>query len=115
MAEGITLGDPESLLSTSALRTYCDNGRRVLRPLYNELHIAADELEAALRFLPSADPRMGGFDSRVRAKLVSAHLRRSGDAVEAAVSSLVRTFMSYRKHFITEAPSRPRRAFQVDA
>jgi hypothetical protein len=111
---GISLGNPEDLRSTSALREYCENGRTLIRPLYNELHIAADELEAMLRLVPSNDPSFGGLDSRVRAKIVAGHLRRSGDAAEAAVVSLVKCFMSYRKHFLIPPAAANRPVFDIN-
>ena len=110
----ISLGNPDDLRSTSALRTYCENGRLLIRPLYHELHVAADELEAMLRLLPSADPRMAGMDSRVRAKIVAGHLRRAGDAAEASVVSLVKCFMSFRKHYVLPPAAASRPAFDIN-
>ena len=108
------IGNPEALLSTSALREYCDNGRRVLRPLYTELRIAGEELEAALRYVPVPNSQFGALDSRVRARLVASHLRHSAQAVEVAVASLVRTYLSYRRHFLDDTQPDRRPQFRVD-
>lgn len=116
MSGELTFGDPE-FFSTSQIRDYCDKSARLIRPLYNELHIAGEELEAVLRYVPSANPQMGGLDSRVRAKFVASHMHRSADAVEVAVVSLRRTYMSFRKHFIAEldaAAGKKRPAFKFD-
>ncbi|MEU7524653.1 hypothetical protein AB0A74_02845 [Saccharothrix sp. NPDC042600] len=113
MSGQLAFGDPE-FFSTSQIRDYCNNGARLLRPLYNELHIAAEELEAVLRFVPSTNPQAGGLDSRVRAKFVAGHLHRSADAVEVAVASLRRTYMSFHKHFVNDQPPKPKRQFTFD-
>lgn len=117
MSGVLTFGDPE-FFSTSQIRDYCDRGAKLIRPLYGELHIAAAELEAVLKFVPSANPSMGGLDSRVRAKFVASHMHRSAEAVEVAVVSLRKTYMSFRKHFVAEleAAGRTKRpAFKFDA
>ncbi|NKE63712.1 hypothetical protein FXN61_46175 [Lentzea sp. PSKA42] len=116
MSGELSFGDPE-FFSTSQIRDYCDRGAKLIRPLYNELHIAAEEMEAVLRYVPSANPSMGGLDSRVRAKFVASHMHRSADAVEVAVTSLRKTYMSFRKHFIAEleaASGKKRPAFKFD-
>lgn len=117
MSGELSFGDPE-FFSTSQIRDYCDRGAKLIRPLYGELHIAAGELEAVLKYVPSANPSMGGLDSRVRAKFVASHLHRAADAVEVAVISLRRTYMSFRKHYIAEleaAKTRTRPAFKFDS
>lgn len=114
---GELIGDPE-FFSTSQIRDYCDRGAKLIRPLYGELHVAGSELEAVLKYVPSANPHMGGLDSRVRAKIVASHMHNAAEAVEVAVVSLRRTYMSFRKHFIAEldaAAGKKRPAFKFDA
>lgn len=96
-----SFGEPE-FHSTTQLQQYVKSGRALLRPLYHELHVAAAELEAALKHVPSSNPSMFNADSRVRAKLVAKHLRHSADAVEVATSNLVRTYASFLKHYTNE-------------
>lgn len=115
MAEqSFSLGDPE-FFSPRAIREYCENGRKLIRPLYHELHVSAEELEMVLRDVQSANPQMFGQDSKVRARIVAKHLRQSAEAVEVASASLARTYQSFRKHYLAEAnaKSRPRRQFDV--
>ena len=112
------LGEPE-FFSTSQIAAYCNNARLVLRPLYAELHIAAEELEAALRYVRSANPSAMGVDSRLRAHLVAGHLRRAAEGVEMTIGSIVRTHGSFRRHFVAELEqsgyrARPRREFKFD-
>lgn len=106
------LGEAE-FLSPRAIREYCNNGRRVIRPLYHELHVAAEELEMVLRDLPSSNPHAFGADSRFRARLVSGHLRRAAEAAEVCAASLVRTYSSFHKHFLAEVPRRQARPFDM--
>lgn len=109
MAENNMLGDPE-FFSPRLIREYCNNARNVIRPMYHELHVSAEEMEMVLRDLPSSNPHMFGQDSKVRARLVASHLRRAADAVEIAAASMVRTYMSFRKHYMAELNPRPNRA-----
>lgn len=109
-----TLGDPE-FLSTSQLRAYCENGRILVRPLANELRIASEELQGALKEVPGQSPWMLGADSKVRARIVSAHLKHAADGVDAAVVGLVRTFLSFEKHFLHPAGGSTRkRTFTIE-
>jgi hypothetical protein len=101
MAEVMAFGEPE-FFSTSAIRDYCGNARRVLRPMHHELLVGAEELQAALRFVKSADPKAAGLDSRVRARLVARHMRTAADALLVAQTSMVKTYLSFRKHFVVE-------------
>lgn len=112
----LVFGDPE-FGSTTQLREYINNGRAIVRPLYHELHVASEELIAVLSHVKSVNPHAFGLDSRVRARIVGAHLRRSGEAMEAASVSLVKCYMSFRKHYVDElqkAPQRQRREFKFD-
>lgn len=97
----LTLGEPE-FFSTSQIQQYIGNARGLLRPLYHELHVSAEELEAALRYVRSANPAAFGLDSRVRARLVASHLRRAADSVEVTCAALVRTYLAFRKHYVAE-------------
>jgi hypothetical protein len=110
------LGSPE-FVSSSAIRKYCENARRLLHPLYHELHVSAEELEVALRFVRSADPKLGGMDSRVRAKLVARQMKRAADAIEVASKSTVGTYMAFLKHYspeVQEAKKKTPRRFVFD-
>jgi hypothetical protein len=112
----LVFGDPE-FGSTSQLRDYINNGRAIVRPLYHELHVASEELIAVLSHVKSVNPSAFGLDSRVRARIVGAHLRRSADAMEAASVSLVKCYMSFRKNYVNELQSAPkprRRTFNFD-
>jgi hypothetical protein len=112
----LVFGDPD-FGSTSQLRDYINNGRLIVRPLYHELHVASEELIAVLSHVKSANPHAFGLDSRVRARIVGAHLRRAGEAMETANSSLVKCYMSFRKHYTNElqaAPKAKRREFRFD-
>ncbi|WP_199443853.1 plasmid transfer protein TraA [Umezawaea beigongshangensis] len=117
MAE-LTFGEPE-FFSTSQIRDYCGNARNVLRPMFAELHVSAEELEAALKYVKSANPHMGGLDSRVRAKLVARHLHTAADAIVVAQTSVVKTYLAFRKHYVDELVAagnrnHQRRQFQFD-
>ncbi|AXX29405.1 hypothetical protein KCV87_09980 [Actinosynnema pretiosum subsp. pretiosum] len=101
MAEMMAFGEPE-FFSTSQIRDYCGNARRILRPMHTELIVASEELGASLKYVRSADPKLMGADSRVRAALVSRHLRNAADALLVAQTSMVKTYMSFRKHYVVE-------------
>lgn len=111
------LGSPE-FVSSSSIRQYCENARRLFHPLYHELHVSAEELEMALRFVKSVDPKLAGLDSRVRAKLVSRQLKQGAAAIEVASKSMVGTYMAFLKHFnpeVAEARSKGKgRRFEFD-
>ncbi|AOS65006.1 hypothetical protein [Actinoalloteichus hymeniacidonis] len=108
MAEN-RLGEPE-FFSTSSIKEYCTKGRDLLRPLHHELAVSAEEMQVVLTYVP-------GVDSRVRARLVAAHLRRASAAVEVANLEIVRTFLSFQRHFtqeLSQAKRTPRRKFEFD-
>ncbi|WP_243790176.1 hypothetical protein [Saccharopolyspora gloriosae] len=95
------LGSPE-FVSSSAIREYCENARRLFHPLYHELHVSAEELEVALRYVKTADPKFGGMDSRVRSKLVARQLKQAAAAIEVASKSSVGAYMAFLKHYSPE-------------
>ena len=101
------LPEPE-FFSPRLIREFCDTARRTIRPIYHELHVSAEELEHVLRDLPSTNPHVFGQDSKVRARIVAGHMRRSADAIEVAAASLARTYMSFRKHYLAEIAAKPR-------
>jgi len=110
------LPEPE-FFSTSQLREWLTKGRSILQPMSSDLHIASEELITVLKYTESANPHLFGMDAKVRARLVGAHLRRAGEAVEAANLSLLKTYLSFRKHYVPEThPSRHghRRQFNFD-
>lgn len=111
MTVGFSLGEPE-FVSASSLRLYCERGRQLIRPLGPELHIASLELRAALREIPG--DRIGNVDSKVRARIVAAHLHHASQGIEAAVTGLVRTYLSFEKHFIHVKPERSKRYFDLN-
>lgn len=114
MSAQFSLGDA-NIRSTSQLRDYCNNGRLLIRPLANELRIAAEELQAALKELPGGNVYLLGTDTRVRARIVASHLRHAAEGVEATCGSLVRTFLSFDKHFVqSENAKNPKRIFNIN-
>ncbi|WHT21902.1 hypothetical protein N8J89_12815 [Crossiella sp. CA-258035] len=103
-----TLGDVE-LFSASSLRDYCNNARLLIRPLHHELLIASEELQAALSEVPGGHWAAMGVDQKVRARLVAKHLRHAAEGVELVSANVVRTYLSYRKHFQPGVPPARRR------
>jgi hypothetical protein len=101
VGNNLTFGEPE-FFASSHIHDYCNNIRTLMRPLVSELHVSAEELEAALKHVKSVNPQAFGLDSRVRAKLVAAHLRRASEAAEVMCASAVRTYLSFRKHYVAE-------------
>ncbi|WP_158842667.1 hypothetical protein [Saccharothrix deserti] len=101
MAEMMAFGEPE-FFSTSQIRDYCGNVRKVLRPMHHELMVSAEELAATLKYVKSVDPKFLGTDSRVRAVLVARHMRNAADALLVAQTSVVKTYLSFRKHYVVE-------------
>jgi hypothetical protein len=118
MAEMMAFGEPE-FFSTSQIRDYCGNVRRILRPMHHELIVGSEELGAALKFVKSVDPKLFGADSRVRAALVARHMRNAADALLVAQTSMVKTYLSFRKHYVVELDAAKHkdkgRAFKFDA
>lgn len=108
MAKKLYFGEPE-FFNNIMIRDYVNNGRLLLRPLYNELAIAGEELQAVLTSVGSANPSMFGMDSLVRGRLVAAHLRRSSAAVRVASKELVRTYQSFKKHYAPEIDEQRRK------
>jgi hypothetical protein len=104
------LGDP-NFQSTSHLKAYCEHGRQFLRPVANELRIASEELKAALKEIPG--DRIGNVDSKVRARIVSAHLLHAAEGVEMTCAGLVRCFLSFEKHFLHNSPARSKKVFKL--
>lgn len=95
------LPEPE-FFSTSQLKEWLNKGSAVLKPMATDLHVASEELIAVLAYTQSANPHLFGVDSKFRARIVGAHLRRAGEAVEAANISLLKTYLSFRKHYVDD-------------
>ncbi|TWP51714.1 hypothetical protein FKR81_12665 [Lentzea tibetensis] len=110
----LVFGEPD-FFSSSQIRDYCNNARMLMRPVANELRVGAEELEAALKYVKSANPMPFGLDSRVRAKLVAKHMIRGAEAVEVLCGSMVKTYLSFRKHYVAElSMASNRREFKFD-
>jgi hypothetical protein len=118
MTDRPSLGDAE-FTDNLAIRDYCNRLRLVSHHLGVEVAIAAAELQAALGQIPGNQFALG-LDSRVRARLVAAHLHRAAEAQTAAAAAAVRAYASFRKHFQPELAavnrnSRPRKRFEFKA
>lgn len=76
---------------------------KLLRQIGNELYLQsyfrADELEAALKNYKGKWYHFGA-STRIRAKLVTAHLRIGADGVAAWALSGVKMTHSFHKHFV---------------
>lgn len=107
----LMLGEPV-FTKTSEIRDYCENGRKLIRPLANEFRIASEELKAALKEIPGRSPYLLGADSKVRAMIVARHLEHAAEGVDAAVAGLIRTWLSFEKHFLQEHKT-SKRAFDI--
>jgi len=111
-------GEPE-FYSSSQIHNFCNKARQLMRPLHNELHISAEELQAVLKHVTSANPQVFGMDSRFRAKLVAKHMHHAADAIEVATVSVVRCYASFRQHYVKPMSERDkspeRRPFKFDA
>ena len=120
MSQMQAFGEPE-FFSTSQIRDYCGNARAVLKPMYHELTVSAEELQAALRYVRSVDPKFFGADSIVRAKLVARHVHNAADGLLVAQTSMVKAYLSFRKHYVVELDAAKEqakargRAFKFDA
>lgn len=117
MSEKQNLLDEPVFESPRMIREFCENARKVLRPVYLHLALTADELEAVLRDHPTVGPSRMGMDARVRARLVAGHMRRAAEGLGVASIELPRTFTSYRKHFLEPLQAdrgRQRRQFDVN-
>lgn len=115
MASGLSIGTPE-FHATSEVRKYCEDGRKLLRPLSNELLLASEELRAALREVPTGrgGAMAGRVDSRYQARIVAAHLKHSADGVNTAVAGLVRTWLSFERNFLNATPERSKKYFDLN-
>lgn len=102
----LKLGEPD-FISISSVRLYCERARTVIRPMIGELEVASSELWAVLREIPGE--RIGNVDAKVKARLVSRHLKASSNALNVGVVELVRTYQSLLKHFNPTAPEAHRR------
>ena len=109
MASSFSLGDPD-FVSTSALRAYCESGRKLIRPLGPELHMASIELRAALKEIPLAEGNV-----RWRARMVATHLDKAAEGIEHAVAGLVRTYLSFERNFINQSPKSAKRHFDLNS
>ena len=103
-----------------AIRDYCGAVRKILHQYAAELDMAAAELEAALGE-SRGTTGMLGIDSRVRARLVARHMKDSAEALRASSAGVIRTYGSFRKHFMPELeaarkgrPVKPRFEFKPE-
>lgn len=119
MAAIHVLPEPE-FFSTSQLKNWLGKGSALLKPMANDLRVAAEELRVVLAYTESTNPHLFGTDSKIRARLVAAHLRRAGEAVETADLSLLKTYLSFRRHYVDDMRGgrhggrAPRRSFKFD-
>ncbi|HVK05101.1 MAG TPA: hypothetical protein VM490_16610 [Armatimonadaceae bacterium] len=115
MSSPFSLGSPE-FYATSQLQQYCNNGRNLIRPLANELRIAAEELQAALREVPAVrgGVLLAPIERRRLARQTSKHLVVAAEGVEMACSGLVRTYLSFQRNYVNVTPERSKRAFDLD-
>jgi hypothetical protein len=111
MAVVRTIPEPD-FTDSRALRIYCNTVRRTLHQAAMHIHVAASELEAALRTVPVTDTsRMTARSvQRRRARQVSRHMKHAAECMVAGSSAAVRTWGEYRRVFLQEgAPVRGRR------
>lgn len=102
------LGEAE-FTNNKAIREYCERVRKATHILGLELAMAAAELEAALSQIPGQTGYLG-VDSKVRARLVSRHLKSASDAMRSCAAAATRTHGSFRKHFEMELNQAGRKA-----
>ena len=82
----------------SDIRKYTETVRKLSRALAVELEFSAQELEAALRYLPPG-PSESTLGVRRKARSVARHLRRAAEGQRVVGVEAVRTWGSLRKHF----------------
>lgn len=102
------LREPE-FRSRSALHDWCNDSRAAIRPMAPQLHLAAEELRAALRQIPGRE--IGNLDARYHAMMVARQLHYAAGGIEIACKGLVGCYLSFERRFVPTLPptaSRPR-------
>lgn len=92
------------LTSASALEEYCRRLEDLGNALAFELEMSNRELETALANMPGMK-LWGRPAARVKARIVSRHLKAAADTAAHLRTLATRTKMSYRKHFGDEPRS----------
>lgn len=97
------------LTSASALDDYCRRLEDLSNALAFELEMSNRELETALANMPGM--RLFGAQGRIKARIVSRHLKAAADTAAHMRTLATRTKMSYRKHFGDEPRRRGGKVF----
>lgn len=99
--------------SRTALHYWCNDSRNMIRPLAPQLHLAAEELRAALRQIPGE--KVGNIDSKYHAMMVARQLHYAAHGIEIACKGLVGCYLSFERRFVpTLAPKPTRRGFDLE-
>lgn len=98
------------------LHAYTLRLRKILRILSQEAAFAADELQARLATVPGAKAALG-IDSRIRARIVAAHLRVASDLLRIAAGQTAKCYAAFLKHYAPELDEvhkgKPRPSFRI--
>ncbi|GII89695.1 hypothetical protein Ssi03_76850 [Sphaerisporangium siamense] len=81
--------------STSALKKYVDESRRLARDFSVELEWGAEEITAVLTATGKGNPWLMGVDVKWRARRVAARARRAAELQRGAAVELVRLWQDF--------------------
>lgn len=83
------------LTSTTALKKYTEESRRLAKDLAAELETAAMEIEAILTATGQGNPLLLGYDNKLRARRVAVRAARAADAQRGVAVEMTRLWHDF--------------------
>lgn len=104
-----SFGTPE-FHSTSELHKYCENARKLMRPLVHELIVARDELYVALKQTPTGQGRARDI---MAARQVTRFLGKAADGAKQVSVGMVGCYTTFDRMYLNNTPDRSRKHFDL--
>ena len=104
------------LNSTSALKRYVDEARRLALDFGLELNWGAEEIEAVLTAAGHGNPWLMGMDVKMRARRIAKRARRAAELQRASGVEMVRLWQDFLTAFAPalQQRERPKKTFKFD-
>ncbi|MFI7632444.1 hypothetical protein [Microbispora rosea] len=103
--------------STSALRKYVDETRRLARDFARELEFGAEEIQAVLVATGKGNPWLVGLDVKIRAKRIAKRAARAADLQRGTAAEMTRLWTDFMVQFapaLGNSPEKAKKQFKFD-
>ncbi|MEV7808973.1 hypothetical protein AB0O28_39080 [Microbispora sp. NPDC088329] len=103
--------------STSALRKYVDESRRLARDFARELEFGAEEIQAVLVATGKGNPWLVGLDVKIRAKRIAKRCARAAELQRGSAAEMTRLWTDFMVQFapaLGTSPEKAKKQFKFD-